>query len=405
MVLGRLGKGLPSPPAPGGKKRVVIHGVSVGEVKGAQSVLRELERVRPDLEVVISTSTETGFAIANELFPDNEVVRFPVDLSFICGRFLRHVQPATVILIELEIWPNFLREANRRGIPVAVVNGRITRQSHRSYRVFKGLLPQFNRISLFCSQGPEYTERFLSLLVMASRVIETGNVKADGLEIGPVEPGDELRGLLGADDGQLTIVAGSTHPPEEQLVVRAWKKGLPEARLIVVPRHPKRISEVLKGFAEAGIEPQLLSDLRSGARPNPSRPAVVDTIGELERIFALADIAFVGGSLVPHGGQNMLEPAAQGRPVLTGPYLDNFTQEAALLAQAQAVEIVTDLEELTLAFTKLGQNADLRAQMGAAGMKVTRAQQGAAALTIRALQESCLPAKPQSRPEGPPSAL
>jgi 3-deoxy-D-manno-octulosonic-acid transferase len=394
MILGRLGKDLPPSPGLGSKSRVVIHGVSVGEVKGAQSILRELERARPDLEVVISTSTETGFAIANALFPDHEIVRFPIDLSFVCGRFLDRVRPVAVILIELEIWPNFLREANRRSIPVAVVNGRITKQSHKSYKVFKGLLPQFNRISLFCSQGPEYTERFLSLFVQPGRVINTGNVKADGLAIGRVDPGDELRRLLGADKEQLTIVAGSTHPPEERLVTQAWQDGLPAARLIVVPRHPKRISEILKGFAEAGSSPQLLSELRMGEVPDPSRPAIVDTIGELERVFGLADIAFVGGSLVPHGGQNMLEPAAQGCPVLTGPHLENFTQEAALLTRALAVRIVANSKELTLAFTELGQNAELRSMMGAAGMEATRAQQGAAALTIRALQVSCLPQIP-----------
>jgi 3-deoxy-D-manno-octulosonic-acid transferase len=391
MVLGRLGKGLPPAPAKGAKKRVLIHGVSVGEVKGAQSIVRELERVRPDLEVVISTSTETGFAIATKIFPGHEIVRFPIDLSFVCARFFRHVKPITVILVELEIWPNFLREANRRGIPVAVVNGRITETSHRSYRVFKGLLPQFNRISLFCSQGPEYTERFLSLLVQEERVMETGNVKADGLDIGPVEPGQELRRLLGAREGQITIVAGSTHPPEEKSVCQAWQQGLPEARLIVVPRHPKRMVEIQRGFAEVGLSPQLLSSLRAGEVPDVTRPAVVDTIGELELVFGLADIVFVGGSLVAHGGQNMLEPAAQGHPVLTGPNLENFTQEAKLLTRVSAVRIVNDERELALAFTELGNDVELRTSMGAAGMEATRAQQGAAAITVEALLATCLP--------------
>ena len=392
MVVGRLGRGLKSQGKSSTKKRVVIHGVSVGEVKGATSIVRELERTRPDLEVVISTSTETGFAIATDLFPDYEIVRFPIDLSFVCARFFRHVMPATVILIELEIWPNFLREANKLGIPVAVVNGRITKQSHKSYRIFKGLLPQFNRISLFCSQGPEYTERFLSLFVLPGRVMETGNIKADGLKIGPVDPGEELTRLLGNHERDaLTFVAGSTHPPEEKYVAEAWLAGLPEARLIIVPRHPKRLAEILKNLAEVGIEPQLLSDLRAGETPDATRPAIVDTIGELERVFGLADIAFVGGSLIPHGGQNMLEPAAQGRPVLTGPNLENFTQEARILTRAQAVRIVADTAELTAALAELGADAELRARMGAAGMEATRSQQGAASLTLRALQVSCLP--------------
>ena len=395
MVLGRLGRGLSSMAKPMSKKRVVIHGVSVGEVKGATSIVRELERTRPDLEIVISTSTETGFAIATDLFPDHEIVRFPIDLSFICQRFFRHVVPATVILIELEIWPNFLREANKLGIPVAVVNGRITKQSHKSYRIFKGLLPQFNRISLFCSQGPEYTERFLSLFVHPGRVMETGNIKADGLRVGPVDPGQELRNLLGNPDPKgLTLVAGSTHPPEEKYVAEAWLAGLPGARLVIVPRHPKRLAEILKNLSEIGINPQLLSDLRTGEVPDVTRPAIVDTIGELERVFGLANIAYVGGSLIPHGGQNMLEPAAQGHPVLTGPYLENFTQEARILTRAEAVRIVADTAELTASLAELGADGALRKRMGSAGMEATRSQQGAAALTLRALQASCLPPAP-----------
>lgn len=395
MVLGRLGKGLKPLGQSTSKKRVVIHGVSVGEVKGATSIVRELERTRPDLEVVISTSTETGFAIATDLFPDHEIVRFPIDLSFVCARFFRNVVPSTVILIELEIWPNFLREANRLGIPVAVVNGRITKKSHKSYRIFKGLLPQFNRISLFCSQGPEYTKRFLSLFVHPGRVMETGNIKADGLKIGPVDPSKELTQLLGnPNPGSLTFVAGSTHPPEEKYVAEAWLAGLPGSRLIIVPRHPKRMTEILKNLAELGIEPQLLSELRAGQVPDATRPAIVDTIGELERVFGLADIAFVGGSLIPHGGQNMLEPAAQGRPVLTGPNLENFTQEARILTRAEAVRIVADTAELTTALAELGADGELRARMGAAGMEATRSQQGAAGLTLRALQASCLPPAP-----------
>ncbi|MFT4710362.1 MAG: 3-deoxy-D-manno-octulosonic-acid transferase [Planctomycetota bacterium] len=161
-----------------------------------------------------------------------------------------------------------------------------------------------------------------------------------------------------------------------------------------MPRHPKRMTEILKNLAELGIEPQLLSELRAGQVPDATRPAIVDTIGELERVFGLADIAFVGGSLIPHGGQNLLEPAAQGRPVLTGPNLENFTQEARILTRAEAVRIVADTAELTTALAELGADGELRARMGAAGMEATRSQQGAAGLTLRALQASCLPPAP-----------
>ena len=392
MVLRRLGRRLHEEPlGQGGRPRVLVHGVSVGEVKGALPVVRELERRRPDLEVVVSVSTETGYLVARSLFPDHAVVHFPVDLSFVVERFLSRVQPAAVVLIELEIWPNFLRCANRRGIPVAVVNGRITAKSFRSYAVFKGLLPQFNRISLYCAQGAEYSERFLALRVQPSRVLETGNVKADGLSIGRVDPGEERRALLASDPDRPVLVAGSTHGEEERWVAEAWREALPDWRLIVVPRHPKRTAEVRSALVEAGCEPQLLSELRAGVEPDPDRPVVVDTIGELEPVFGLADLAYVGGSLVEHGGQNMLEPASQGIPVVTGPYLDNFTQEARILQEAGALVVLEGREGLAPILAELGTDPERRRAMGMAGQRATEAQQGAAAKTLDALEATCLP--------------
>lgn len=365
----------------------------MGEVKGALPVVRELERTRPDLEVLISTSTETGREVAHAIFPEHIVVNFPVDLTLVVRRFLRRVEPAAVVLVELEIWPNFLREANRMGIPVAVVNGRITADSFRSYRWFKGLLPQFNRISLFCAQGREYTQRFLQLHVEPERVIETGNVKADGLEVGPVSPPEELRQLLGPRPAQPVFVAGSTHPGEELRLVSAVGAALPGWRVILVPRHPKRASELAAELGKAGHAVQRLTDLRRGATPDPDVPAMVDTIGELEAVYGLADLVFVGGTLVPHGGQNMLEPAAQGIAVVTGPYLDNFTQEAHILQEAGALEVLGDASELEATLGRLGSDGELRGKMGAAGMAATRAQHGAARKTVEALQQTCLPSR------------
>jgi 3-deoxy-D-manno-octulosonic-acid transferase len=393
IVLDRLGRGVGAIPERGERPRVMVHGVSVGEVKGALPVVRELERTRPDLEVVISTSTETGREVARAVFPDHVVVNFPVDLTFVVRRFLRRVDPASVILVELEIWPNFLRVANRMAIPVAVVNGRITADSFRSYRWFKGLLPQFNRISLFCAQGREYTQRFLQLHVDPERVIETGNVKADGLAIGRVAPPQELRELLGPEEGQPVFVAGSTHHGEERMLLDAAREALPGWRVILVPRHPKRANELASDLEAAGFAPQRLTALRGGETPDPQRPVMVDTIGELEAVYGLADLVFVGGSLVPHGGQNMLEPAAQGLAVLTGPNLQNFSQEARFLEAAGALEILGEPEALAGGLAHLAGDADLRARMGAAGMAATKAQQGAARKTVEALQETCLPGR------------
>lgn len=385
-----LGVDLPTRTRPGERRRILIHGVSVGEIKAAQSLVRGLAVSRPDLDVVISTTTHTGLEVARKLYPSLRIVRFPLDLTPVVRRFLERVDPVCVVLVELEIWPNFLRESNRLGIPVAVVNGRITGRSFGRYRLFRGLLPQFNRITLFCVQDEDYARRFEELVGDRDRLLVTGNVKADGLPIGAVEPGSELRRLLGARAGQKTIVAGSTHEPEERFVVEACARVASAERLILVPRHPERTASIASALAAMGSPPQLLSKLRTGEASDPARTAIVDTMGELEQVYALADLVYVGGSLVPHGGQNVLEPAAQGKPVLHGPHVWNFAQEAALLEKSGASRRVEDPAGLQRALKELLADDPARARMARAGIAAVAAQRGATDLTLRALTERCL---------------
>ena len=390
MVRERLALDLPELDA---GRRVLVHGVSVGEVKGAVPLVRELERWEPGLDVVISTTTHTGLEVARKLFPGRRVVRFPLDISSVVARFLRRLRPCAVVLVELEIWPNFLRQCNRAGVPVAVVNGRITPHSYARYRVFRTTLPQFDRISLFCVQLEDYAARFRQLGGDAARVLVTGNMKADGLRQAAAVRGaaTEIGQRLGGVPGQAVLVAGSTHAPEERLVARAWREGAPDARLILVPRHPERAPLVLRELEALGLRGQLLTELRAGAEaPDPARPAVVDTIGELEGVYALATLVFVGGSLVKHGGQNVLEPAAQARPVLFGPHMENFRQEAGLLLEAGAAAQVRDGAELARRFRELLGDAPARERMARAGSAAVASQQGATALTLAALRERCL---------------
>jgi 3-deoxy-D-manno-octulosonic-acid transferase len=393
MAAVRLGRGLPERPGPSDRQRVLVHGVSVGEVKAAQSVIAELARTRPELEVLVSTTTDTGFEVARQLYPSHRIVRFPVDVSFIVRRFLKRVSPCAVVLLELEVWPNFMRVANRIGVPVAVVNGRITDKSFGTYRLFRRLLPQFSRISLFCVQDGEYADRFLALGAGPGRVLVTGNVKVDSLKFGTRSCRPELVRLLGGAEGQKVLVAGSTHEPEERWLVDAWKRGAPEARLVLVPRHPGRAQEIVRDLAAGGTGAQLLTALRRGdVRPDPSVPAIVDTIGELEQVYVLSDVVFVGGSLIPHGGQNMLEPAAQGRPVVYGPHVTNFAQEAALLERAGASVRVEGPEALVETLRTWSAEPETLAAMSRAGRDAVESQKGATALTLAALTERCLPA-------------
>lgn len=390
MVRGRLARDLPDLSDRKGRPRILVHGVSVGEVKAAKSLVESIEQERPDVDVLVSTSTDTGLEIARALYGVHRVVRFPIDPSLFVRRFLRHLSPVCVVLVELEIWPNFLRVANELGIPVAVVNGRITEESYSSYRLFRNLLPQFNRISLFCAQDEEYAGRFAALSEREDRILVTGNLKADSLGDGPVDPGVELGRLLRGAPGQVIVTAGSTHDPEERWVAQAWQRSIPETRLILVPRHPVRAEAVVDELGALGIRPQRLSALRAGEAPDPARPVLVDTIGELERVYGLSDLVYIGGSLVPHGGQNMLEPASQSRGVVFGPHVENFQQEAALLEEAGAAVRLAGLEELAPTLAALVHDEERRLRMAEAGLRVVRAQKGATRRTLEALNERCL---------------
>ena len=379
----RLG-GVSVPPKT--RRRVLIHAVSVGEVKAAQALVRELAAARPDLDLVISATTSAGLETARKTFPDRTVVRFPFDASWIASGFLARAAPDLVVLVELEIWPNFLRAARCRGIPVAVVNGRVTEKSVRSWKRFGRAFPGFDRLSAACVQDDDYARRFEDLGVPKDRIVVTGNLKADGIRTGASDPGAELRRLLAARDGQRTLVAGSTHEPEERLVAAAAKG----ARLILVPRHLERVPSLVRDLGRLGSEPQLLSKLRAGEAPDPSRPAIVDSMGELERVYALADVAFVGGTFTDRGGQNVLEPAAQGKPVVHGPNVWNFAQEAALLERSGASRKVEDEAGLEGTLEDLLGDAAARERMARAGIAAVELQKGATARTVRALLDRCL---------------
>lgn len=387
LVPARLARGLP---ARGARRRVLVHGVSVGEVKAAQSIIRELERTRSDLEVVVCTTTDTGEAMARRTYPHLVVVRFPIDLRPVVRRFLRDIDPACVVLVELEVWPNFLREANRRDVPLVVVNGRITERSHRRYGRARALLPAFDRLSLLLAQDEEYARRFASLCRDGARIRVTGNVKVDGLKTGRVLPSEELARLLGPAPGELCLVAGSTHEPEELLVARAARSSAAAWRIVLVPRHPDRAPQVARQLTEIGCAVQMLSELRRGVAPDPRAVRIVDTIGELEGVYALADVVVVGGSFVPHGGQNLLEPAAQERCVVHGPHMWNFAAETRLLQRGEAALEARDESMLAATLGVLATDPDRRAAMGERARRAVELQRGATGRTM-ALLAPCLP--------------
>ena len=371
---------------------VWIHGVSVGEVKAASNFVAELRKLRPDVDLVISTTTPNGRLVAKQEYPDLPVVTYPLDLGYFPGRALGRLQPRCVLLMELEIWPNFLQSARKRQIPVAVINGRISARTFKGYRLARGLLPQLDMISRYCVQDQAYRQRLLELGVDPSRIFVTGNMKYDSVVMGQhTVEAQRLRPWLRARDERV-LVAGSTHDDEEKAVLSAVKQcergGSCPVRLVLVPRHPERAAAVCDVVTQSGFTAVLWSE---AARELPALGSedvvVVDTIGQLQRFYAACDVAFVGGSLIPHGGQNMLEPAAQGRAVIFGPHTDNFRRDVELLLEAEAVVQVPDPARFAEELKRLLEDPELCASYGARALRVIEQNQGATTRTLELVDD------------------
>ena len=367
---------------------VWIHGVSVGEVKAAANIIARLRQQRPDLQIVISTTTPNGHRVACQDHPDLQVVFYPLDFGPFPGRALDRVRPRCVLLMELEIWPNFLQAAERRGIPVAVINGRISERTFRGYSRARGLLPQLDLIRTYCVQDQAYRQRLLDLGVDGARVFVTGNMKYDSVKMAQhTAIGGELRRWL-LPAGELVLVAGSTHDDEEvrlcAAVTKACRGDRTRVRIVLVPRHPERAAAVCDALRSQSIEVVRWTENQAKAPLSPVAVVLVDTIGQLQKFYAAADVAFVGGSLIPHGGQNMLEPAAQGRAVVFGPHVDNFRTDVEVLLRAQAAIQVADDAALVERLQELFAAPTLRAELGRRAERVITENQGA---TMRTLQQ------------------
>ncbi|MHC4601383.1 MAG: 3-deoxy-D-manno-octulosonic acid transferase, partial [Planctomycetota bacterium] len=373
---------------PPGKPRIWIHSVSVGEVLAARSLVQALHE-DPRFEVVLSTTTRTGFEVASKRFPDLPRFHYPLDLSPVVRRVLRRVSPALIVMVELEVWPNFLLNADRMGIPVTFVNGRITRRSAESYPYLAWILrPLFRKTGLFCVQNEEYASRLLHLGASGDRIRITGNLKYDNLPGAP-EPdaAKALAGDLGLADGEIVLVGGSIHPGEDEALVAAFRRlqeRFDSARLVLVPRHPERFDRAEEIVRKAGLT---VHRRTAGAPEGGTKPVLlIDTVGELGRIYAAANLVFVGGSLIPHGGQNMVEPATLGKPVLFGPHVHNFREDAAFLLDREAALRVNDEEALAEALIALAGDPARAEAMGKRGASAVRERRGATARTLKALE-------------------
>ncbi len=382
---GKLGL-LPS--HPGSPGAVWIHGVSVGEIRMARALVDVLARERPDLEIVLSSTTPAGHAVARRDHPDRHVFWFPLDFSFSVARVLASIRPSLLVLMELEVWPNLMDALGRRGIPVAVVNGRMSDRSFPRYRLLTRILPTFfGGISLFCARDAAVARRLAELGLPPDRIRVTGSLKADTALLA-AERGDGAlrRSDLGMAPDDFVVVAGSTHEGEERLLLDAYellRQELPSLRLVIAPRHLERIPGILALAASRGV---VLGRRSLGAPAGSDRVILLDTMGELHAIYALADAAVLGGTFVPVGGHNLVEPAVHGVPIVIGPHVSAIAGEAAEFIAGGGALPAADLSGLTGLLRELGRDPALRAAAGARARELLAAGLGAAGRTFEALR-------------------
>jgi 3-deoxy-D-manno-octulosonic-acid transferase len=383
--------GLRAPLPPGA---VWFHGVSVGEVHLLRQVIAAFRRRCPGRACVVSASTDTGLDEARRCFPDLAVFPFPFDFSWAVGTSLDAVSPALVVLAEGEIWPNFLLACRRRGVPVAVVNGRMSPHSRRRYARLAVLArPFLGAIDLFAMQTEDYAEAVRRLGVPPGRVHVTGSVKYDGVSGERGNPRTAaLRRLLEVREDDLVWIAGSTQAPEEEVVLgvyRRLREEYPRLRLFLVPRAKDRFDEVARLLERSGLPFVRRSRLLLFPIPHSPFPiCLVDTIGELGALWGLADLAFVGGSLDGRrGGQNMIEPAAYGSAVVFGPHVWNFAEPAARLLEVGGACQVADAAGLEAVVRDLLRDGERRRRMGAAARAFVLGQQGATGRTVALLED------------------
>ena len=369
------------------RRSVWLHAVSVGEAIAAAPLVDGLRRLHPELPLVITTVTETGARVVRERFGTVAAHRFfPLDLPWAMRRAVRALDPALFVCMETELWPNALRAFAARGVPVMIANGRISDRSWRRYRLVRGLLRRvLADVSIFGMQSQEDARRIIALGAEPERVFVTGNIKN---EPAPDSPGaiDLWRRLLGLRPRQRVWVAGSTHRGEETAVLDAHRAALalePDLALVLAPRHPERAAEVLDLVGRAGWPAVRRSELPRERRGAGAAPIIVlDTVGELAPLYSLADVVFVGGSLVPVGGHNVLEPAIRRKPVLVGPHTENFREAAALLEGAGAAVVVRDGAGLGRALSRLLGDPALAATLGEAGWEAVASRHGAVRETL-----------------------
>jgi 3-deoxy-D-manno-octulosonic-acid transferase len=352
------------------KKVIWFHAASVGEIKVLSTIIPQIRKDHPEYALVVSTITKTGRNEAERILKQVEFVfLLPVDLKKFVRRAWDKIKPEALILVETELWPNLIGEAKNRGSLVVMINGRVSYRSFRRYLVVRGLIAQtLSRFDLLCVQSEEYKERLIRLGASPDKIKVTGNLKYDRLLYArQTSDRDQLKRKLGIADKYLVIIGGSIRTGEEQILLRVFsrlKSKKNNLLFILAPRHLNKLNEVEKTLSGMSLSFIRRSQLDGNIRSDQPDVILLDTMGELSGLYALADVAFVGGSLVPVGGHNLLEPAIYGVPVIFGPYIDHFKEETKILIESGGGIQVKNEEELILKLSRLIEDKESRLKLG-----------------------------------------
>lgn len=406
---GRFGHAEPLLPKLPGHRRILFHAVSVGEVNLIEHLVRRLAAL-PDLELVIATTTDTGFARAVSLYGKNHpVLRYPLDFTSAVRRFLNAVQPDLFVTVELEVWPNMVQECSRRSIPVAVVNGRLSQRSISRYRLIKPLMrPTFAALAAVGAQDQTYAAHFREMGVAADRlhVLDTmkwdtsAPIRTESERQALLAAADQLAAAMGIDRTRPVVVLGSTGEDEERRLLDALLPALdPRVQIVVVPRKPERFDEVaalMPGVIRRTLRPDGFTASEGGAS-RTSGGFLVDTMGELGKVYALADVVIVGRSFNGWGASDPIEPVALSKPTIIGPDHQNFREVVAALASAQGIIVVPDPASAAQEAARLLADPASASALAKRGQQVILTRRGATArhlqLLLNLLNGSCSPSR------------
>jgi 3-deoxy-D-manno-octulosonic-acid transferase len=364
-----------------------VHAVSVGEVLAVGGLVEAMRRALPRHRILISTTTDTGQQLAHKRFGEENVFYFPMDFAFAIRPYLESLQPELVVLAETEFWPNFLRLAHASGARVAVVNARISDRSLPNYRRFRWALRRMlAHVDLLLAQTAEDGQRLQAIGAKSTRVFVTGNLKFDVTPASVPPIVESLRRSLSSDGAGPVLVCGSSLAGEEALLLKTFETVLsahPRVVMILAPRHPERFEEVAALLEQSGMP--FFRRTQWNGEDLAGHILLVDSIGELASLYTLADVAFVGGSLVARGGHNIIEPALHGVPIIIGKHTENFRDIIALFRSRDAVRIVGPSDLTRSVMQLLGNDSERRA-LGQRALATVRSQTGATARTLAALQ-------------------